>query len=110
EGLLYVGTDDGLLQVSGDAGAHWRKVEKLAGVPANAYLARIRASQHDPATVYVAAENHQNGDFAPYLLKRTDSGRTWTSIAGDLPARGSRVRVCRRSRRCAAAVHRNRIR
>ena len=50
---------------------------------------RIRASQHDADTVYVAAENHQNGDFAPYLLKSTDSGRTWKSITGDLPARGS---------------------
>ena len=89
EGLLYVGTDDGLLQVSEDGGGKWRKVDKLAGVPSDAYIARIRASQHDAATVYVAAENHQNGDFAPYLLKSTDSGRSWKSINGDLPARGS---------------------
>jgi photosystem II stability/assembly factor-like uncharacterized protein len=89
EGLLYVGTDDGVIQVSDDGGGHWRKVDKLPGVPAEAYIARIRASQHDTASVYVAAENHQNGDFAPYLLKSTDSGRTWKSIAGDLPARGS---------------------
>jgi len=89
EGLLYIGTDDGLLQVSEDGGGKWRKVDKLAGVPSDAYIARIRASQHDAATVYVAAENHQNGDFAPYLLKSTDSGRSWKSINGDLPARGS---------------------
>ncbi|HEV2983233.1 MAG TPA: hypothetical protein VGX46_02550, partial [Vicinamibacterales bacterium] len=89
EGLLYVGTDDGLIQVSEDAAGHWRKTEKLTGVPSDAYIARIRASQHDPNTVYVAAENHQNGDFRPYLLKSTDTGRTWTSISGDLPARGS---------------------
>jgi len=89
EGLLYVGTDDGLIQVSEDAGAHWRKIDKLPGVPGDAYVARIRASQHDAATVYVAVENHQNGDFAPYLLKSTDSGKSWKSIAGDLPARGS---------------------
>jgi photosystem II stability/assembly factor-like uncharacterized protein len=89
EGLLYAGTDDGLIQVSEDRGGHWRKVDKLPGVPANAYVARIRASQHDAATVYAAVENHQNGDFAPYLLKSTDAGRTWISIAGDLPARGS---------------------
>jgi hypothetical protein len=89
ENLLYVGTDDGLVQVSEDDGAHWRKIDRLAGVPADAYIARIRASQHDAATVYVAAENHQNGDFAPYPLKSTDTGRTWRSIAGDLPARGS---------------------
>ncbi|PYR21254.1 MAG: glycosyl hydrolase [Acidobacteria bacterium] len=89
EGLLYAGTDDGLIQVSDDGGGHWRKIDKLPGVPADAYIARIRASQHDAGTVYVAAENHQNGDFAPYLLKSTDKGRTWKSIAGDLPARGS---------------------
>jgi photosystem II stability/assembly factor-like uncharacterized protein len=89
EGLLYVGTDDGLLHVSEDAGGHWRKVDRLPGVPANAYIARIRASQHDVNRVYAAVENHQNGDFAPYLLKSTDTGKTWTSIAGDLPPRGS---------------------
>jgi hypothetical protein len=89
EGLLYVGTDDGLVQVSDNGGGQWRRVDRLAGVPANAYIARIRASQHDPGTVYVAADNHQNGDFAPYLLKSTDAGRSWSSIAGDLPSRGS---------------------
>jgi photosystem II stability/assembly factor-like uncharacterized protein len=89
EGLLYVGTDDGVVQVSEDGGAHWDKVERLPGVPSNAYIARIRASQHDAMTVYVVAENHQNGDFTPYLLKSRDGGKTWASIAGDLPARGS---------------------
>jgi photosystem II stability/assembly factor-like uncharacterized protein len=89
EGLLYVGTDDGLIHVSEDAGAHWRKIDKLPGVPGDAYVARIRASQHDAATVYAAVENHQNGDFAPYLIKSTDSGKSWKSISGDLPARGS---------------------
>jgi photosystem II stability/assembly factor-like uncharacterized protein len=89
EGLLYVGTDDGLIQVSEDGGANWRKVDKLPGVPPDAYVARIRASQHDANTVYVAVENHQNGDFAPYLLKSVNAGRSWTSITGDLPARGS---------------------
>jgi photosystem II stability/assembly factor-like uncharacterized protein len=89
EGLIYVGTDDGLVQVSEDGGGHWRKIDKLPGVPTDAYVARVRASQHDAATVYVAVENHQNGDFMPYLLKSTDAGRSWKSIAGDLPARGS---------------------
>jgi photosystem II stability/assembly factor-like uncharacterized protein len=89
EGLLYVGTDDGLVQVSEDGGATWRRIDKLPGVPPNAYIARLRASLHDANTVYLAAENHQNGDFAPYLLKSPDAGRTWSSITGDLPARGS---------------------
>jgi photosystem II stability/assembly factor-like uncharacterized protein len=89
EGLLYVGTDDGLIQVSEDGGKNWRRVDSLPGVPKDAYIARIKASQHDAKTVYVAVENHQNGDYKPYLLKSTDAGRTWTSINGDLPARGS---------------------
>jgi photosystem II stability/assembly factor-like uncharacterized protein len=88
-GLLYVGSDDGLTHVTDDAGVNWRKVERIANVPADAYIARIRASQHDANTVYIAVENHQNGDYAPYLLKSTDTGYTWTSISGDLPARGS---------------------
>jgi photosystem II stability/assembly factor-like uncharacterized protein len=89
EGLLFVGTDDGLVQTSEDGGGHWRRIDRLPGVPADAYIARIRASHHDATTVYVAAENHQNGDFKPYLLKSTDTGRSWKSIAGDLPERGS---------------------
>ena len=89
EGLLYVGTDDGLIQVSEDGGATWRKSAALPGVPADAYVARIKASLHDANTAYTVITNHQNGDFKPYALKTTDAGRTWTSINGDLPARGS---------------------
>jgi photosystem II stability/assembly factor-like uncharacterized protein len=89
ENLLYVGTDDGIVQVSEDGGANWRMVERFPGVPENAYVARVIASRHDAHTVYVAIENHQNGDFKPYLLRSTDAGRTWTSITGDLPEKGS---------------------
>ncbi len=88
EGLIYVGTDDGLVQVTEDGGKTWRKVEKPAGVPEDAYVQRILASQHDAGTVYVAYENHQNGDFKPYLIKSADKGRTWTNISGNLPERG----------------------
>lgn len=89
EGLLYVGTDDGLIQVSEDGGTNWRKSGTFPGVPADAYVARIKASQHDVNTAYAVLTNHQNGDFKPYALRTTDAGRTWTSINGDLPARGS---------------------
>lgn len=88
EGLIYVGTDDGLVQITEDGGKAWRKVEKPAGVPADAYVQRIFASQNDAGVVYVAYENHQNGDFKPYLLKSADKGRTWVSISGNLPERG----------------------
>ena len=89
EGMLWVGTDDGLIQVSEDGGTTWRKIEAFPGVPANAYVTRIKASQHDANTAYAVFTNHQNGDFKPYAIKTTDGGRSWTSINGDLPARGS---------------------
>jgi len=88
EGLLYVGTDDGLIQVSGDGGANWTKYEKFPGVPEMTYVSRLAASSHDAGTVYAAFENHKNEDFKPYLLKSTDMGKTWTSIVGDLPENG----------------------
>ena len=88
DGLIYVGTDDGLIQITEDGGKNWRKVEKLPDVPELAYVSRIVASNHDTNTVYVAIENHQNADFKPYLFKSTDAGRTWTSIKNNLPANG----------------------
>ena len=53
------------------------------------YVTRVLASRHDENTVYALFNNHQNGDFKPYILKSTDKGRTWTSITGRLPERGS---------------------
>ena len=89
EGLLYVGTDDGLVQVSEDAGGSWRRVESFPGVPAQSYVANLTASRHADGTVFAALNNFHQGDFKPYLLRSTDRGRTWASIASDLPERGS---------------------
>ena len=83
EGLIYAGTDDGLLQVSENGGETWRRAGPLPGVPAESFVNDVKADLHDADTVYVALDNHKNGDFAPYLLKSTDRGQTWTSIAGD---------------------------
>ena len=88
EGLIYVGTDDGLIQVTTDRGEHWSKIEKFPGVPDNAYVSRLAASRYDANTVYAAFDNHKNGDFKPYLLKSTDTGKSWTSIAANLPENG----------------------
>ena len=87
EGLLYAGTDDGLVQVSEDGGGRWRKVDAFPGVPELSYVSRLEASKHDPDTVYAAFSNHKAGDFKPYVLRSDDRGRSWASIAGDLPER-----------------------
>ncbi len=85
EGLIYVGTDDGLIQVTEDGGENWRKIDKIFGVPEYFFVNDIKADRHDPDTVYVAVDNHKTGDYRPYLLKSTDRGQTWESIVGDLP-------------------------
>lgn len=84
-GLIYVGTDDGLIQVTEDGGKNWRKIDKFAGVPDMTYVSRLEASQHDANVVYAAFDNHKTGDFKPYVFKSTDRGATWKSIASDLP-------------------------
>ena len=89
EGLLYIGTDDGLIQVTEDGGANWTKIDTFPGVPARTYVNDIIASQHARNTVYAAFNNHKSGDFKPYVLKSTDAGKTWSSISSNLPERGS---------------------
>jgi photosystem II stability/assembly factor-like uncharacterized protein len=89
EGLLYVGTDDGLVQVTEDGGQAWRKVEAFPGVPASTYVSCLAPSPNDEATVYAAFDNHKMGDFKPYLLRSGDRGKTWASVVGDLPAKGT---------------------
>ncbi len=89
EGVIAVGTDDGLVQVTEDGGRAWRRIDRFPGVPDLAYVSRLEASRHADGTLYAAFDNHKMGDFRPYVLKSTDLGRSWTSIAGDLPARGT---------------------
>ena len=87
EKILWVGTDDGLIQVSKNGGESWKKIDlkKVKGVPENAYVNDIRADLFDANTVYVALDNHKEGDFKPYLIKSTNLGKTWKSLAKDLP-------------------------
>jgi photosystem II stability/assembly factor-like uncharacterized protein len=87
EGLIYIGTDDGLIQVTEDGGKTWRKVDKIPGVPDYFFVNKIKASKHDKDTVFAAVDNHKTGDYKPYFLKSMDRGKTWTNIAGDLPQR-----------------------
>lgn len=87
EGLLYVGTDDGLIQVSEDGGKNWRKIDRIFGIPEFFFVNDIKADLHDPDTVYACIDDHKTGDYSPYLVKSTDRGRTWESMVGNLPAK-----------------------
>ena len=83
--VLVVGTDDGLVQVSSNGGGAWTRAAALPGLPPLSFVNDVEASSHDGRTLFVAADNHKTGDFAPYLYESADLGRTWRSIAGDLP-------------------------
>ncbi|MCP4898681.1 MAG: glycosyl hydrolase, partial [bacterium] len=84
EGLIYVGTDDGLIQVTEDGGKNWRREESFPGVPEHTYVSDVLASRHEPDTVYALFNNHKSGDYEPYVLKSNDRGRTWKSIRAGL--------------------------
>lgn len=87
EGLIYVGTDDGLIQVTEDGGENWRKIDRIFDVPERFFVNDIKADRHDPDTVYVVVDDHKTGDYQPYVLVSKDRGRTWESMVGDLPKR-----------------------
>ncbi len=89
EDLLYAGTDDGLIRVTEDAGKHWSKVDGFPGVPANTYVSDVFASRFDENVVFASFDNMLRDDFHPYLLKSSDKGKIWSSIAGNLPAKGT---------------------
>ncbi len=84
-GLLYVGTDDGVIQVTRDDGRTWQRSDRFTGVPALTYVSRVLASAHAEGTAYATMDNHRDNDFKPYVLKTTDHGQTWISIAANLP-------------------------
>lgn len=89
EGLIYIGTDDGIVQVTENGGQSWKKllVNSMPGVPSTAFVNDIKADMYEANTVYISLDNHKYGDFKPYLLKSTDRGATWQSLKGNLPNR-----------------------
>ncbi len=87
-GVIWVGTDDGKVQVTRTHGAIWHDATaaiQKAGGPADRWVSRVFASSHDAGTAYVAKTGFRNDDFKPYLFKTTDFGATWTSISAGLP-------------------------
>ena len=85
EGLIYAGTDDGQISITGDRGNNWFKINQFPGVPEYTYVYDLIASKHDENVVFAAFNNHKSGDFTPYVYRSNDKGRTWTNISGNLP-------------------------
>jgi photosystem II stability/assembly factor-like uncharacterized protein len=89
EGLLYAGTDDGLIHVTSDGGANWTRYETFRGVPEMSLVEDIIASRHDADVAYAVFDNHKRGDHKPYVLRTRDRGANWTLVNAGLPERGA---------------------
>ncbi len=83
-GLIYVGSDDGLIHVSKDGGVLWKNITE--GLPSDLWVSRVQASSHDRATVYASLNGYRWDDFNAYIYVSTNYGDTWTRIGTDLPA------------------------
>ncbi|HEY6220196.1 MAG TPA: hypothetical protein VIV65_09060 [Gemmatimonadaceae bacterium] len=94
--VIWVGTDDGNVQVTRDGGKTWSNVfVNVPGLKPNAWIPTVEASHVDAGTAYVAADHHQDDDYAPHAYMTTDFGKTWKPITGDLPASAAWVHVVR---------------
>ncbi len=86
ESLLVTGSDDGVIQVTTDGGNTWAKTTSFTGIPAYTYVSDVFASRFDENVIYATFNNHKSNDFKPYVLVSRDKGKTWTSIASNLPS------------------------
>lgn len=82
-GLIYTGSDDGLVYVTQDGGGNWTKISDA--LPQNLWVSRVIASQFKKERVYVTLNNYRNDDFKPYVYMSDDFGENWKNIAGNLP-------------------------
>ena len=89
EGLLYAGTDDGVISVTENDGESWTQVKSFPGVPEYTYVSDIFADRFDENVVYATFDNLKRDDFKPYVYKSTDKGKSWTNISGNLPENGT---------------------
>ncbi|MCP4044364.1 MAG: glycosyl hydrolase, partial [Gammaproteobacteria bacterium] len=85
EGVVYTGSDDGLIHVTSNGGSQWQRAKALPDVPDRSFINDIEASLYDADTVYAVADAHKTGDFSPYVFASENQGRNWRSISGDLP-------------------------
>ena len=89
EGVLYVGTDDGLVQVTRDGGATWTRVDQVGKAPKGSYVHNLTASLHEKGVVYATLDNRKQNDLKPYVYVSRNYGKSWQSMTGDLPERGT---------------------
>jgi photosystem II stability/assembly factor-like uncharacterized protein len=89
EGLIYAGTDDGVISVTEDGGENWTQVKEFPGVPEYTYVSDLWADRFDENVVYATFNNLKRDDFTPYVLKSTDKGQSWEPISGNLPENGT---------------------
>lgn len=89
EGLIYVGTDDGLISVTENGGENWRTEDSFKGVPDMSLVEDIIASVHDDDVAYAVFDNHKRGDYKPYVYKTKNKGKSWQLISNNLPEWGS---------------------
>jgi len=87
--VIWVGTDDGNVQLTRDGGKTWTNFRgKIPGLPTGAWIPQINASKHHPGEVFVVANDYRRGDFKPYIFRSTDYGRTWTRLADEKKVKG----------------------
>src|SRR5579885_1812573 len=90
-GLIWVGTDDGNLQLTRDGGKSWSNlVKNVHGVPEHSWVSWVQAGNFAAGTAYVAFDRHSFGDMAPYIYKTTDFGKTWTALVTPKETKGLR--------------------
>jgi len=85
-GLIWVGTDDGNVQVTRDGGVTWKNVRKnIGGVPRGIWVSCIEASHFDEGSCYIAFDGHRNDDFSAWIFRTSDYGESWTSLTNNIP-------------------------
>jgi photosystem II stability/assembly factor-like uncharacterized protein len=88
KGQIWVGTDDGNLQLTTDGGKNWSNlIKNVSGLGANSPVSHVEPSRTNASTTFVSFDRHMLDDFRPYIFKTTDSGKSWTNISGNLPAK-----------------------
>lgn len=92
--LIWVGTDDGQLHLTRDGGKNWENISgNVAGMPEQAWIAQLRASEYDPGTLWMVVNNYRKGDFNPYLFQTTDFGKTWQNLTKNKGIKGYALSV-----------------